>query len=105
MAYCWNCRANDDGGAIEMAEAAPALARALLLAEVGEHVAASHDGNFDIGPVCGVCDGRDDEHVCWFFGKQRHGAGCALDAALTAAGLATPESRDAARKLMKETNQ
>lgn len=82
-----------------IAAAAPALVRALLLAEVGVHTVAVGDENGEGDPECGVCS----EAAAWGRQPDPHANGCALDAALTAAGFPDRASRDAARKLMKES--
>jgi hypothetical protein len=76
-----------------LAAAAPALVRALLAVE-WISVACSEHNEY----LCGAQCGADwDRREVWN-SSRRHRAGCALEAALTAAGLATQAERDAARE-------
>ena len=66
----------------ELIAAAPALMRALLMSEWAPG---------DAGFGCRACRGGR------FAGERGHGAGCPVDAALTAVGLPDQERRDGAR--------
>jgi hypothetical protein len=72
-----------------LAVAAPALVRALLLAEWA--VVEWDEGS--VGPQCQGCGFQSS--------IAKHDAGCVVDAALTIAGFPDQTSRDAARKAME----
>lgn len=72
----------------ELRELVRTLVRALLLAEWP----LRFDSDGDDDDVCSACDGAKHDG---------HDPGCPVDSALTLAGLATRESRDAARERMR----
>ena len=81
--FFWN-----DEQSARLAAAAPALVRALLMVEWGGLDRDYYDTD-ELIVVCPCCEE-----------PARHARDCELDAALTAAGLATQEERDAARREM-----
>ena len=79
---------------LQLAASAPALARALLLAEW-----ANNDDE-DCCPVCGELKPEHDRESTG--GWTRNGRPCALDAALTLANFPDQASRDAAREMIRK---
>lgn len=76
-----------------LAASAPALVRALLLAEWADN------DDEDCCPVCGELKPEHDQESTG--GWTKNGRPCALDAALTIAGFTDQASRDAAREMIR----
>lgn len=103
---CYTAFFYDDERSARLAAAAPALVRALLSMEWKGRVDWVGDGGWDCCPICDGVSPYDDVSVDAVREIERgmavrgHKPECALDAALTAAGIATSEERDAARREM-----
>lgn len=86
----------DDDGLGEILSAAPDMCRALLIAEWAD---TSGVENINMCPAC-FAQGPLPNGGSWLVKPINggHAVPCALDTALTKAGLATQEQREAARK-------